>query len=77
MYTKFKFVTIFQSGNFGDSSVRAVTAYGLEGRGEILGRGRRIVSTPQGPDLLWGPHSILPNRYRRLFPGGEYVAQSS
>jgi hypothetical protein len=38
------------------------------GRGSIPGRDRRFLSTPQHPDRLWGPPSLLFNRYRRLFP---------
>jgi hypothetical protein len=44
-----------------DSSVGIVTGYGLDGRILIPGRGKRFLSTPQCPDRLWGPPSLLSN----------------
>jgi hypothetical protein len=51
-----------------DSSVGIATRYGLDGRDSVPGRGRRSFSTPQRPDPLWGPPSLLSNGHRRLFP---------
>jgi hypothetical protein len=39
-------------------SVVIATGYGLGGRGSIPGRGKRVFSTPQGPDRLWAQPSI-------------------
>jgi hypothetical protein len=52
------------------SSVSIATGYGLVGRGSIPGRGKRLVSTPQRPDRLWGPPSLLYNVYLGPFQGG-------
>jgi hypothetical protein len=38
------------------------TGYGLDGRDSIPGRDKRFISTPQRPDRLWGPPSLLPQR---------------
>jgi hypothetical protein len=46
------------------------TGYKLEGRGSILGRGERFFSSPQHPDRLSGPPSLLSNAYLELFPLG-------
>jgi hypothetical protein len=37
-----------------DSSVVIVTGYGQHGRGPIPGRGKKIFSSPQREDRLWG-----------------------
>jgi hypothetical protein len=34
-------------------------------------RGKRFFSSPQRPDLLWGPPSLLSNGYRGLLLGGK------
>jgi hypothetical protein len=44
-----------------DSSVGIPTGYGLDGWGSLPGRGKRFFSTPQSPDRLWGPPSLLPS----------------
>jgi hypothetical protein len=45
-----------------DSSVGIATAYGLDCRGSIPDRSKRIFSFPQLPDQLWGP-----SEYRGVF----------
>jgi hypothetical protein len=52
------------------SIVAIATGYGLEDRGVgvRVPVGSRIFSSPKRPDQLWGPSSLLPNGYRRLFP---------
>jgi hypothetical protein len=45
------------------SSMGTATGYGLDGRGSIPGRVKRRFSTPQYPDRLWSPPSILSNGY--------------
>jgi hypothetical protein len=37
-----------------NSSVSMVTGYGPDSRGLIPGKGKRLFSTPQRPDRLWG-----------------------
>jgi hypothetical protein len=46
-----------------DNIVCAATAYELDGRGSIPGRGKRFFCTPQRPDRLWGPPSLISNVY--------------
>jgi hypothetical protein len=55
-----------------DSAVGLATGYGLDGRGVgvRVPVGSRIISSPRRPDRLWGPHSVLSNGYRELFPRG-------
>jgi hypothetical protein len=52
-----------------DISVGIATGCGLDGLTSIPGRGERLFSTPQRPDLLWGPPSLLSNGYRGSSPG--------
>jgi Fe-S-cluster containining protein len=51
-------------------SVGMTTGCGRNGRGSISDRGKIFFSTPQHPDGLWGPASLLYNGYRGLFPRG-------
>jgi hypothetical protein len=44
-----------------DASVGIVTGYRLDGRGSIPGRGKIFFSSPQRPDRLLGPPSLLSN----------------
>jgi hypothetical protein len=46
-----------------DSSVGIAKGYGLEDWGSIRGLAKIVFSTPQRPDRLWGPHSLLSNGY--------------
>jgi hypothetical protein len=52
-----------------DISVSIATGYGLEGPVSIPGSAR-FFSSPQHPDRLWSPSSLLTNGYRGLFPRG-------
>jgi hypothetical protein len=54
------------------SSVGIATGYGLDDRevGVRAPVGSRILSSPRRPGRLWGPHNLLSNGYRRLFPRG-------
>jgi hypothetical protein len=53
-----------------DSSVSIVTGYELDSWNSILSGGKRFFSTPQCPDRIWGPLSLLSNGYLGLFPQG-------
>jgi hypothetical protein len=44
---------------------------GLDDRDSILDRGNKFFSSPQRPDPLWGPPSLLSNGYRGSFHGGK------
>jgi hypothetical protein len=54
-----------------ETSVCIGTGYGLLGRGLIPGKENRLFSTPQRPDWLWGPPTLLFNGY---LGGGGRVA---
>jgi hypothetical protein len=55
-----------------DSAVSIVTGYGLDDRGVgvRIPVGSRIFSSPQHPEWLWDPPSLLSNGYQGLFPWG-------
>jgi hypothetical protein len=53
-----------------DSAVGIAAGYGMDDRGveDEVPVGSRILSSARRPDRLWGPPSLLFNRYRGLFP---------
>jgi hypothetical protein len=53
-----------------DSSVGIATGYGLDVGGSIPGRGNRFFATPQIPDHIWSPPSLLSDGERSLFTRG-------
>jgi hypothetical protein len=50
--------------------ISITTTYGLNDRGVTVRAlvGSRIFSSPRRPGRLWGPHNLLYNGYRGLFP---------
>jgi hypothetical protein len=54
-----------------DRSVGIATDYGMDDGGVRVRVpvGSKMFSTPQCPDGLWGPPSLLSNVYYALFPG--------
>jgi hypothetical protein len=53
-----------------DSSVDMSTGYGTDSWGSNPSRDKRLFSSPQRSDGLWGPPSFLSNGYCELFPRG-------
>jgi hypothetical protein len=55
-----------------DSVVGIAISYGLDDRGfgVRVPVGLKIFSSPESPDRLWGPPSLLSKGYLRLFPRG-------
>jgi hypothetical protein len=51
-------------------SVGIVTGYGIDNGCSIPGRGKWFFSSPQRPDRLWDPPSLLSNGYRGFFSRG-------
>jgi hypothetical protein len=52
-------------------SVGIAKSYWLNGEGSIPGRVKIFFSSPQRPDLLWGPLRLLSNGRRELSPRGK------
>jgi hypothetical protein len=51
---------------FGFCSVDITTGYGIESQGLIPFRSKRLFSSPQHPDQLWRPWSLLLKWYQRV-----------
>jgi hypothetical protein len=48
----------------------------MDGWGSIPGRGKRFFSSPQNPDRLWSPHSLLSSAVRRPGHEGDHSSPS-
>jgi hypothetical protein len=64
--------TIFYPNIWGYNSAGIATSYGLEDRDSIPGRGKTS-SSPQRPDWLWGPPTLLCNGYWGLKAVGTWT----
>jgi hypothetical protein len=68
------FYASLMSSRSRNSSVTIVTRLcigRLRNRSSIAGKGNRFVSSPQRPDRLWGPPSVLSNGHHGLFARGQ------
>jgi hypothetical protein len=61
-----KFIISFKGEEGRDSSVGIATGYGLDGPGLIPGS-VKYFSSPDRPDRLWDPPSLLSNECMDLF----------
>jgi hypothetical protein len=68
--TKYKVQLLVNMVGVGISLLSIVTGYGLDGPSLIPGR-VKFFSSPQHPDRLWGPPSLLSNGYQGFFTGGK------
>jgi hypothetical protein len=64
------FCSISKGDESRNSLVGTTTAYGLDDCGSIPSRSKILFSTEERPGRLWRPLSLLSNRYRGSFPGG-------
>jgi hypothetical protein len=64
--TKTKQIKFYKHGR--DSAVSIATGYGLDDRGVgvRVPVKAEIFNSPQRPDCLWGPHSLLSNGYNEI-----------
>jgi hypothetical protein len=67
---KGEFIHVLNYVGVGIAQVSITMGYGLDGPGSIPGS-VRFLSSPQRPDRLWGPPSLLSNGYRQLLPRGK------
>jgi hypothetical protein len=65
------YILILFSRPYETGQLGIATSYELHGRSSILHRGKRFFSTPQCPDRLCGPSTVLSNGYRELLPPEE------
>jgi hypothetical protein len=67
--TQFKVRPLYVSPRRRERSVCIATGYRIHGRAStVLGRDKRSVSSPQCPDRLQGPPSLLSNGYGGILP---------